>query len=214
MLILEGQIETERPSRYLVQFCKHAAAMGSGGHSPRMHLHGMMARRELQVQAEWSDTHGTITFIPWGQCTITADVSTLTLRIEASDEDGMRQIQDVVTRDFDRFSRRDPLAVTWHQPETPDATPRREAGGTTPGHRRGAATGWVRANLQTIVLAVAVLLVIALHLGLAGAILADSRWTGLATNAVLAIVVLKVALIALVRLRIRRRKNIKTPDET
>ncbi|MGI8333857.1 hypothetical protein ACRYCC_28235 [Actinomadura scrupuli] len=58
----------------------------------------------------------------------------------------------------------------------------------------------------------AVLLVVALHLGPAGTILADSQWSGLATNAVLAIVVLKVALIVLVRLGIRRR-NIKTPDE-
>jgi hypothetical protein len=52
MPILQAQIQTERASRYLVQFCKHAAAMGSGGHSPRMHLHGVMTRREVQVVAE------------------------------------------------------------------------------------------------------------------------------------------------------------------
>jgi hypothetical protein len=212
MPILEGRVETERPSRYLVQFCKHAAAMGGGGHSPRTHLHGGAARRDVQVQAEWSDTHGTITFIPWGRCAIAAEESILTLCIEAGDEDGIRQIQDVITRDLDRFSRRDPLAVTWHRPEAPDAMPRR-SGGTTSGHMRGAVTGRVRADLKTIALAVAVLLVIALHLGPAGTILADSRWTGLATDAVLAIVVLKVAVIALVRLGIRRRKNIQTPDE-
>jgi hypothetical protein len=126
MPILTAQIDTERPSRYLVQFCKHAAAMGGGGHKPRMHRRDMTASRDVQVHAEWSDTHGTVIFAPWGRCTIAADANTLTLRIEATDEDGLRQIQDVITRDFDRFGRRESLAVTWHQPETPDGTPRRE----------------------------------------------------------------------------------------
>jgi hypothetical protein len=210
MPILEAQVETKRASRYLVQFCKHAAAMGGGGHTPRIHLHGMMTRREVQVAAEWSDTRGTVTFTPWGQCTLAAETNTLTLRIEAVDEDGLHQIRDVITRDFGRFSRRDPLTVTWRQPETPDASPRREGGGITSTHRRGAVHG----SLQTILLVVAVVLVIAVHLGLAGTIAANSRWTGMATNVVLALVVLKVALIALVRFGIRRRKATKTPDET
>jgi hypothetical protein len=34
MPILQAQIQTERASRYLVQFCKQAAAMGGGGHTP------------------------------------------------------------------------------------------------------------------------------------------------------------------------------------
>jgi hypothetical protein len=56
MPILQAQIQTERASRYLVQLCKHAAAMGSGGHSPRVHLQGRMARREVQVAADWSES--------------------------------------------------------------------------------------------------------------------------------------------------------------
>lgn len=108
MLTAEVQIETERPSRYLVQFCKHAAAMGGAhGHGPRVHLGGMLARREVQVHVEGSDTHGTVTFTPWGQCTLQANANTLTLRIEATDEENLRRIQDIVTRNFDRFSRRD-----------------------------------------------------------------------------------------------------------
>jgi hypothetical protein len=170
MQILEARIETERPSRYLVQFCKHAAAMGGGDHSPRMHLHGMTSRRDVQVKAEWSDARGTVTFTPWGQCTIAADGKTLTVRIEAGDEDGMRQIRDVISRDLERFSRRDPLAVNWHRPDTPGAAPGTPAEdrGPMPERRRGAATRWMRTNLQTVVLAVAVVLVVSLHLGLAG----------------------------------------------
>jgi membrane protein YdbS with pleckstrin-like domain len=56
---------------------------------------------------------------------------------------------------------------------------------------------------------VAVVLVIALHLGLVGTIVANSRWTGMATNVVLALIALKVVLVVLVR----RRRTTKTPDE-
>ena len=119
----QARVETERASRYLVQFCKHAAAMGAGGHSPRMHLHTAMGRREVQVSAEWSDRYGTVTFIPWGRCTLAAEAGELTLRIEASDERGLQQIQDVITGDLDRFSRRSPLAVTWLPPESSGAPP-------------------------------------------------------------------------------------------
>jgi hypothetical protein len=192
---LEARIETERPSRYLVQFCKHAAAMGSaGGHSSRMHLHGMMARREVQVDAEWSDTRGTVTFTPWGQCTLTADENILNLRIEAQDEEGVRQIQGVVTKDLDRFSRRNPLTVTWNQPLTSDTRPR---------------AGWLRSNLQMIVHVVGGILVVALHLGLAGTLLSDAPWAGVATNVVLAVIALKVVLIVLGRLGFRHRKALK-----
>ncbi|MEU7859275.1 DUF2218 domain-containing protein [Nonomuraea sp. NPDC049141] len=204
MPTLTAQIETERASRYLVQFCKHAAAMGrGGGHTPRMHLRGMMARRELQVTAEWSDTDGTVTFVPWGRCTLTAEAGALTLLIEAADEDGLRQIRDVVSRDFERFSQRDPLTVTWHQSETSDAPET-----LTPTRRRGR----LRSNLQAILLAAAVVVIIGLHVGLAGTVVANSAWTGMAANVVVALVVLKVAFIALARFGFRRRKAAKTPD--
>ena len=123
MPILYAQIPTERASRYLVQFCKHAAALGSGGHTPRMHLHAPMGRRDVQVAAEWSPTSGTVTFTPWGTCTLTATDDTLTLRIDAADEAGLAQIRDVINRDFERFSSRDPISVTWRRIEDPGAAP-------------------------------------------------------------------------------------------
>jgi hypothetical protein len=204
MPILEARIETERASRYLAQFCKHAAAMGSGGHTPRMHLHGMMARREVRVAAEWSDTRGTVTFTPWGRCTLVADADTLTLQIDATDEDGLGQIRDVITRDLERFSRRDPLTVTWTGP--PDTAGR----ALTPSHRPPALHG----RLQVILLVVAVVLVVGLHLGLVGAIAADSTWTGVATNVVVVLIALKVALVILARVRIRRQRAAKRADES
>ena len=120
----EARIETERPSRYLVQLCRHAAAMGGGdGHQPRVHLRGLLARRQVQVHAEWSETEGTLTFTPWGTCTIAAAANTLTLRIDAADEEGLHHIQDVIARDLNRFGRRDQLTVSWRQPEAPSAGP-------------------------------------------------------------------------------------------
>ena len=123
MPIVEARIATERASRFLVQFCTHAAAMGSGGHSAGMHLHGTVARREVRVATEWSDTSGTVTFTPWGVCTLTADAAILTVRIDAADEHGLAEIRDVVTRDFDRFSARAPLTVTWQRCDDPGTAP-------------------------------------------------------------------------------------------
>lgn len=205
MPILEARIETERAGRYLTQFCKHAAAMGSGGHTPRIHLHGMMARRDVQVAAEWSDTEGRVTFTPWGTCTLTADTSALALRIEGADEDGLRQIKDVVTRDVERFSRRDPLAVSWHEPESSGAAASHHSGGLIHRHRGVA----VRSRRQTVLLSLAVLMVLGVHIGLAGTVVADSGWTGMATIIVVVVVALKLALIALARFGIRSRKAAK-----
>ena len=96
-------------------------------HGRRPHPPGAPARRDGPPRragtAEWSDTSGTVTFTPWGQCTLTAGAGTLTLRIDAADEDGLAQIREIITRDFERFSRRDPLALTWQRSEVPDVAP-------------------------------------------------------------------------------------------
>ncbi|WP_084369476.1 DUF2218 domain-containing protein [Microbispora sp. ATCC PTA-5024] len=210
MPILQAHIRTERASRYLVQFCKHAAAMGGGGHTSRMHLHGPMARSEVRVAAEWSEMRGTVTFTPCGQCTLVADSGTLMLRIEAADEDGLVQIRDVITRDFERFSRRDPMTVTWERVETSDPGSFRPAGALTPTHQRG----FPRSKLQSILLALAIVVVIALHVGLAGTVVAESLWTGAAVNIVLALIVMKIALFAWARIGTRRRRSIKRADHT
>jgi hypothetical protein len=124
MLTMEARIETDRPGRYLRQLCKHAASMGGArGHGARVHLRRMLARDEVQVHAEWSDTHGVVTFDPWGLCTIQAVANALTLRIEAADEESLLRIQDIVTRNLDRFGRRDRLTVEWQQPAAPSVSP-------------------------------------------------------------------------------------------
>ena len=124
MPTIETTVHTERAGRYLAQFCKHATAMGgTGGHRPGLHLHGRPVHRDVQAHAEWSETHGVVTFTPDGRCTMDADATTLTVRIEATDEDALRRIQDIVTQDLVRFSSRDPLTLNWHAPRTPDSDP-------------------------------------------------------------------------------------------
>jgi uncharacterized MAPEG superfamily protein len=203
--VLQAQIQTNRASRYLVQFCKHAAAMGSDGHSARMHLH---TRREVRVAAEWSDSSGRVTFAPWGRATLTADGDSLTVRIDAADEDGLTRIRDIITRDLERFSSRNPLAVAW-QLESPSANPQ-DTVGVTRGQRRR----FPRSRHQNALLALAVFLVLALHVGLAGSIVAESRWTGLAANVVAALVALKIALIVVARIKIRQRRATKRPEQS
>ncbi len=124
MLTAEAQIDTERPARYLVQLCQHAAAMGGArGHRMRAHASaGAPADREVRVHAEWSEADGAIRFDPWGTCTIAASADRLVLRVEATDADSLRRIQDVLTRDIDRFGRRERLTVTWHVPAAPRTT--------------------------------------------------------------------------------------------
>ena len=121
MVTSEARIATDRPQRYLAQLCKHAAGMASGGHGARMHLADHQAVADVDVDAEWSDTRGVVTFSPWGSCTLTADETILTLRIQARDAEALRRIEGILTRDLDRFGRRDGLEVSWRPPHDPDA---------------------------------------------------------------------------------------------
>jgi hypothetical protein len=105
----EARIQTEQPSRYLVQLCRHADSINHKDH----HLHAGEAQARPEVlHVEWSDTDG-ILGLSWGQCTMRAGPDTLTLRVEAPDEESLRGIQDLITADLERFARRDHLTVDW-----------------------------------------------------------------------------------------------------
>ncbi|WP_433182689.1 DUF2218 domain-containing protein [Actinoallomurus sp. CA-150999] len=116
----QATIEIDRPGRYLAQFCGHAAAMGRTGGGHRRRSHGAGAAGA--VSAEWSDTHGIVTIAPWGRCSLEATDHTLNLRVDATDEDALRRIQEIVTRDLERFGRREKLTVAWQPTATESGT--------------------------------------------------------------------------------------------
>jgi hypothetical protein len=71
-----------------------------------------------QIHVEWSDSDGTVR-LPWGRCAMRVAPDALVLHAEALDEENLRRIQDLVGRHLARFSRRDPLEVTWECVEAP-----------------------------------------------------------------------------------------------
>lgn len=184
----EAQVRTDRASRYLVQLCRHARQMASMRHRPPARLGGHTPPDVLDVDC--SEPRGIVRFAE-GQWTLEATADTLTLRVEAADAETLRRLQDGITARMEKIGRRDRLAVTWQQPspdeQNPGAAP---APDTAAGKRRR--RGW----LSTIALAVGAALVVAVHLGVGGAALATSAWTGWAANIVLALILLKLVTIA------------------
>jgi hypothetical protein len=132
MLTAEARVETARPGRYLAQLGQHLSNKGRHlGNDKGRHLRhrppgdsGDHARPGLaeQVQLEWSDTTGMVRF-PGGQCTMQAGPDALLLRAEAEDEQTLELIENLITSHLDRFSRRDPLTVTWQRTGARTAQP-------------------------------------------------------------------------------------------
>ena len=121
MLTAEAAVDTEHPSRYLVQLGTHASKMGGHvPHRPRSHAGGDEPP-ELR-HAEWTDTDGIVT-LSWGRWTMHATPGTLTLRAEADSEENLQRIQDLVTARLEKFGRRDHLTVSWHRTQAPAAAP-------------------------------------------------------------------------------------------
>jgi hypothetical protein len=118
MSTAEAHILTEHPSRYLVQLSRHAQQAHRLRHRPRAHGGGTPQPPPKVQHVEWSQTRGIINF-GWGQCTMQATRGTLTVRAEATGEENLKRIQDIITADIERFGKRDHLTVTWQQPGTP-----------------------------------------------------------------------------------------------
>ena len=119
MPISEARFDTDRPSRYLVQFCRHANAIGSV-EPQRLPAHGdgTEALQHVTVRAEWSDTVGTVNLDPWGQCRLEATETSLSIRLEARDDDTLRRIEDILSNDIHRFSG-GALTRTWQHSDPP-----------------------------------------------------------------------------------------------
>ncbi|WP_079000705.1 DUF2218 domain-containing protein [Streptomyces sp. AS58] len=201
VLIAEADIRTERPSRYLAQLCEHTSE--TGVHiSKRVHLsHGGPAQPQIK-SVEWTDTHGTIDLVG-GRCSLRAGPDSLTLRVEAADRDSLQRIQHLVAARMRKIDKRDAPHVTWRQAEAADhhsddlATAGPASAIEAAHHpRRRAALGLIAV----------IALVVAVHLGLGGLLMASGPTTHWFIGAALAIVLLHI----LGTFVIRRRKTRRT----
>ncbi|MGW2706738.1 DUF2218 domain-containing protein [Streptomyces sp. NPDC001340] len=209
----EARVPTDRPSRYLVQLCKHFSNKGRHlGHRARPHhggdatpapgVHMPPELRPDQIQVEWTDTHGVLT-LPWGRCTLDAASDALVLRAEGDDEQGLRRLQDLLAAHLGRFGRREELRVDWRE-ATPAARCAEDAGSAV---TTAASTSARRRHLTWAGVTVLGILAVAVHLGLAGAVLSAPHWTGWAAGAVLVAVLLKITAVTFLGRRVHRRSR-------
>lgn len=186
----EASIVTDHASRYLTQLCRHAGKMGqhpSGDHALRSHHAGDAPPPVLHV--DWSDTIGAIRFGE-GQCILKASDNALLLRVEATTESALRQLQDGIAHRLETFGHREHLTVQW-QPSTFQPTGQREEVPRRFPAPAGPMTVWWRSQLaRNLALAAVAAVAIAVHLGLLGATLA-ATWIKWGATAVLAFIVLK-----------------------
>lgn len=194
MPTVEAHITTDRASRYLVQLCQHSGRMPGMLHrSPTGRRVGHLPPTVQHV--DWTNTTGTIHF-PQGKCTLAATPDALTVRLDADDENSLRQLQDGVTRRLETIGRRDNLTVHWrHLGATPGVQPG-EASTTAATTKVRAEAGRRRRLIRALLLVAAVALAIALHLGVLGTALATSPWVDWGTKAVVAIILLKLVMVA------------------
>jgi hypothetical protein len=201
----EAKIETPRAARYLSQFGKHATAMvGAGGHTMRTPGGDPVDRGEVRLHVASGADQVVVTFDPWGTATLRAQDGTLALRAEAADPLDLRRIREILSRDFERFGRRDQLILTWTSTDPAAVTePDRPLPTTPPASSRPRTPLMV-----TIAGVLGVALVVAVHLGVGGVALAAWNWLGWTAvgGAALAAVAMVVghAAIPVAALRMRR----------
>ncbi|MBY8882016.1 DUF2218 domain-containing protein [Actinacidiphila acidipaludis] len=185
----EAHLTTDRPSRYLVQLCRHLAQMNRMSHGP---LRGHGAGRTLPAvqHVDYTETHGVVRFAE-GEWTLDATAETLCLRVEADDEQALQRLQDAISARIEKIGRRDGLEVQW-RPGGPDAHQRQTD--SDPASGTLGAPGRHLSRRPTWLLAAAGAVIVAVHLGIGGAALSHAKWTGWTANAVLVLLLVKLLL--------------------
>jgi uncharacterized protein len=90
-LVSETVVQTDKPSPYLKQLCKHF------GH---------------RVEVSFDDDRGSIAF-EFGTCELERTDAGLLLRSRAGTEEDLQRVKQVVGSHLARFGRRDELQVAW-----------------------------------------------------------------------------------------------------
>ena len=87
----QALVATDRPSRYLVQLCKHF------GH---------------KIQTVWTEHEGELHF-DFGTARLYAQPDGLHMTVTAGDAEALDRLADVVERHLVRFGAKDELVVAW-----------------------------------------------------------------------------------------------------
>ena len=196
----EATLPTPHARRYVTQLGKHATAMAGGrGHQMRMHDGNPLAGGEATLHVEQSADRTTVTFDPWGSCTVHAELDRIALRIDAADEQNLQRIQQIITRDIERFGRREHLSVAWRHLDPP-ADPTTDPPSPRTSHTRRARMALAGTGL------VAVVVLVGVHLALGSAAAGWLGWTAVAglSLAVLTLIGVHVA-VPVAALRLRRQ---------
>lgn len=91
MLLAQGQVKTEKAQRYLKALCNHFSH---------------------KVQATYNDDRGNVDF-GFGTCELQAEADTLTLQIQADNNEGFARVKYVVADHLERFSGDEALQIMW-----------------------------------------------------------------------------------------------------
>jgi len=186
----EARITTDRAERYLDQLCSHLGQMQHMRHLPKGG-HGGAAVAKVE-HVEQTPGRAEIHFAD-GSWTLRADPDALLLLVEADDPAALKRLTDAIAARITKIGRRDGLTVAWHEAGGQDS--HGESGGGDaegPGsgpdrRRRWRRTGW----LAVIGLAAAI------HLGLIGSLLGSGRFKDATADAILALLAVKLVLVAL-----------------
>lgn len=196
----DGRVATPRASRYLVQLCRHADRMSGHQHLSGHVRHG--ADSPQVRHSEWTDADGVLE-LDRGRCTLHVTPDALLVHIDAPEDETLRRIQDLITARLEGFGRRDGLQVQWHHPPSAppdDGAPAAPDAPVTPQVVLRAG----RRHLPVVVPVLAGVLVVAVHLGLLGALLAAPGWARGVAGLVVAGAVVKILLVIVVAVRRRR----------
>jgi hypothetical protein len=194
----DATISTDRSSRYLTQLCRHLKQTSRMPHRPPP---GEAVRGRPAVhQVDWSDTAGTIRFSD-GTCSLRATSDTLTLHVDADDEDVLQRLQDGIARRLETIGRRDRLTVHWRRSDSASDAVRDDTAPDDPTDATASAADTIviprpRRVGRTLVMVGLAALAIVVHVGLFGNALAASPWASWGSNIVVAIILLKLAAVA------------------
>ena len=108
-----ARVETDRALWYLGQLCTHATKMG--GHLPRLGTHRAGGHATAEVlHVERSGVDGVMTF-SLGRCNLHAAGDRLTLRLEASSDEDLKKLQNLIGHRLQTIGSRDRVVVDWHR---------------------------------------------------------------------------------------------------